>query len=131
MLVALAQTGDQRGLDTLLAAAHQPYDVGVTAQIARGLGRIRDPKALPALADIVSGLAWITTTGDGQPENSKAAPGSWDALSDAVNAFGYISHAYEAPVPDSFGSSSGLYPVRLKLDIARIEQWRKSQATKP
>jgi hypothetical protein len=131
MLVALAQTGDQRGLETLLAAAREPYDMVVTAEIVRGLGRIRDPKALPTLADMVSALAWITTTGDGRPEGSKAAPGNWYALSDAVNAFGYISHAYEAHVPDRFWAGSALYPVQLKLDMARIEEWRNSQAAKP
>jgi len=131
MLVALAQTGDQRGLETLLAATREPYDVGVTAEIVRGLGRIRNPKALPTLADIVSGLAWITTAGDGRPEGSLAAPGSWAALSDAVNAFGYISHAYEAHVPDRFWAGSALHPLQLKLDMAVIQEWHKSQTANP
>lgn len=130
MLVALAQSGDQRGLETLLTAAREHYDSEIAAEITRGLGRIRDPKALPTLADIVSGLAWITN-GDGEPSNSKAPAGSWYLLSDAVNAFGYIARAYEAHLPDSFRGNSGINPAQLKLNVARIEEWRKSQGNKP
>jgi len=130
MLVALAQTGDPRGLEALLAAAREPYDSEVAAQIMRGLGRIRDPKALTALADIASGLSWMTI-GDGQSSNSKAPAGSWDLLSDAVNAFGYISQAYEAHAPDRFWGNSAIDPVQLRLELARIEEWRKLQGNKP
>ena len=130
LLVALAQIGDQHGLEPLLAAAREPYDSEVALEITRGLGRIRDPKALPTLADIVSGLAWIIS-GDGQPTDSKASAGDWQLLSEAVNAFGYIAQAYEAHVPGSFQGSSGIKPVELKLNMARIEQWRKSQGNKP
>jgi hypothetical protein len=130
MLEALAQTGHQRGLEALLAAAREPFDFGVASGIARGLGRIRDPKALPALADMVAGLAWITR-GDDWLAINNAPPGSWYALSDAVNAFGYISQSYEAHVPDGFWGNGALNPVQLRLDMDRIEQWRKSQSRKP
>jgi hypothetical protein len=131
MLEALAQTGDQRGLEALLAAAREPDDLGVASAIARGLGRIRDPKALPALADMVAGLAWITRGDDDWLAMNKAPLGSWYALSDAVNAFGYISQSYEAHAPDGFWGNSALNPVQLRLDVARIEEWRKSQSNKP
>jgi len=130
MLVALAQTGDNRGLETLLAAAREPHDTVTSAEIVRGLGRIRDPRALTTLANIVSGLAWVAN-GDGPLQDSKAPAGSLNVLSDAVNAFGYISQAYKAHAPDRFCGSSAIYPAQLRLDIARIEQWRKSQASKP
>lgn len=130
MLVALAQIGDKRGLEALLAAVREPGAPDFTAEIVRGLGRIRDDKALAKLADLVSELAWIVA-GDGQPEKSKASAGSWYLLSDAVNAFGYTSHIYKAHPPDSFWSSSTIQPAQLRLDIARIEEWRKSQAGNP
>jgi HEAT repeat protein len=49
-LVALAQTGDSRGLDILLTAASQSPDRETQLQAVRGLGRIRNPKALTTLA---------------------------------------------------------------------------------
>jgi hypothetical protein len=131
MLEALAQTGDQRGLEALLAAAREPYDLGVASGIARGLGRIRDPKALPALAAMVAGLAWITKGDDDWLAMNNAPPGSWYALSDAVNAFGYISQFEGAQVPGPLGGISALSPEQLRLDVARIEEWRKSQGNKP
>jgi HEAT repeats len=125
MLMALANTGDKRGLETLLAAAREPYDSHVTAEIVRGLGRIGDDKALTTLADIASQLAWITK------ENSRVPAGSLYLLSDTVNAFGYISHLYEAHIPDSFQSSVGINLIQVEQEIELVEQWRKSQVSKP
>jgi HEAT repeat protein len=130
MLVALAQTGDKRGLETLLAAAREPYDSQVTAEIVRGLGRIGDDKALTTLADIASQLAWITKE-NSQSENSRVPAGSLYLLTDTVNAFGYISHLYEAHIPDSFQSSVGINLIQVEQEIELVEQWRKSQVSKP
>jgi hypothetical protein len=119
MLVALAQTGDERGLETLLKAAREPLGSGDAEEIVRGLGRIRDPRALPALADIVSAS-----------KNSKMEDDNYGVLADAVNAFGYISHLDDAHAPDRFQTGSMVYPTQLKLGIVHIEEWRKSQASK-
>jgi len=120
MLVALAQTGDKRGLETLLAAARISHNPDVVSEIARGLGRIRDPRALATLADIVEGRA----------PSSKAVDDRAYLLPDAVNAFGYISQLYEAHIPDRFGTRSGMEDVQVRLDVERIAQWRESRADK-
>jgi HEAT repeat protein len=120
LLVALAQTGDKRGLDTLLAAAREPYGPDDAEEIVSGLGRIRDPKALATLADMV----------EGKTRSSHAADDRAYLLPSAVNAFGYISQLYAAHVPDRFESSSGISDAQVRLDVERIEQWRKSQTDK-
>jgi HEAT repeat protein len=120
MLIALAQTGDRRGLETLLTAAHDSHDPYVESEIARGLGRIGDNQALAPLADIV----------EGKTSASKAAENRARILPDAINAFGYISHLYEAHIPDRFQTSSGTSDAQVKLDVERIAQWRKSQTNK-
>jgi len=51
-------------------------------------------------------------------------------LSDAVNAFGYTSQFEGAQIPGPLGGSA-LSPEQLRLDVARIEDWRKSQSNKP
>jgi hypothetical protein len=119
MIEALAQTGDQRGLETLIEAATESTYPDDKVELVRGLGRIRDPKALPVLAEIV----------DARTQNNKTVSQEGYLLPDAVNAFGYISHLYKSQAPDDFGSSSGIDQAQLKIGIGKIEEWRKSQAS--
>ena len=75
-------------------------------------------------------VAWITRGDDDWLAMNNAPPGSWYALSDAVNAFGYTSQFEGAQIPGPLGGSA-LSPEQLRLDVARIEDWRKSQSNKP
>src|SRR5262249_6286501 len=50
LLTALAQTGDARGLDALLSAAKGDVQGQLGIELARGLARVKDRKALPVLA---------------------------------------------------------------------------------
>lgn len=119
MLVALAQTGDKRGLEFLLAAAREPKDTVLLAETARGLGRIRDAKALPVLAKMVARWAPVAE----RPEPPAGAQG---VLWDAVYAFDYIQQVKGARRPDEFNGSSGGDPAQLHAGMKRIEQWRRA-----
>jgi HEAT repeat protein len=110
MLQALAQTGDKRGLDALLAAAAEDWDETTLTEIVRGLARVRDKRALPILADLAS--------------RPKASDGfTWEV----VNAFGYVSGLYKAGAPNHFWSSGGPVADEFTTGRAVIDKWRAEQ----
>jgi HEAT repeat protein len=110
MLTALAQTGDARGLDVLTEASKGEYEKGHGMELARGLSRIRDKKALPALAAM-----------------AERFPNDQQYQAEVVNAFGWVSGLYKAFPAAQFWSSTGTDPERLKTGQAEIAKWRAAQ----
>lgn len=109
--IALAQTGDRRVLDPLLAAAREIQEGNTAIEIARGLSRIKDARALSALAEMA-----IRFKGDDQA--------AWDI----VNAFGYISGKFKGEQPHPFWSGSAIEKDNLKAGLSRIAEWMKKKS---
>jgi hypothetical protein len=109
MIIALAQTDDPRALDTLIEATQEPYGEYVQSEIARGLGRIRDPKALPALAHFAE-----TAKGHG-------------LQAEIVNAFYFIVHDPRGSEPYAF-NTGGDYQQDVNEGLKRIKQWQNEHA---
>ncbi len=110
-IVALAQTGDRRALDPLLAAAREKQESYTAIEIARGLSRIKDAHALPALAEMATRFK-----GDDQA--------SWEI----VNAFGYISGEFKGYSPSDFCSGSAIEMDKLKDGQSAIKKWMKKKS---
>jgi hypothetical protein len=118
MLVVLAQAGDKRGLEVLLAATGEK-DVQPWAQIEifRGLARCGDPQALPALA-----AAAVSLSKPGDKEEERV-----QLLAEAVNSFGCISKLYPAHEPDTLWKESGFYQPQVEKNLVAIKTWQKAQ----
>jgi HEAT repeat protein len=133
LLIILAQTGDKRALDVLLGGldlhykvekqnfsevpylfwkdySEDGYSAVIYGEIARGLARIGDSKALPALAKLAK--LGVDTSNDAL---------TWEA----VTAFGYISHRFKAPAPVEFNGSNGIQADLIKTGLADIADWEK------
>jgi hypothetical protein len=109
MLVALAQTGDPRGLDPLMTAAKAEKDKWNQIELARGLGRIKDKQALPVLAQMAQ------ATKDDQ------------LRSEVVNAFGYVSGLFRGFEPHKFWSGGGSSAEQIKAGMEAIDRWQREQ----
>jgi hypothetical protein len=109
LLTALAQTGDARGLDVLMAAAKDATEKQNVIELARGLARIKDNKALPVLAALA--------------EKATDPQQQWEV----VNAFGHVSGLFPASPPHRFWSSGAIYPDKLKAGQEAIARWRREQ----
>jgi hypothetical protein len=108
LLNALAMTGDPRGLDTLMAAAKTVKGRPNVISIARGLGRIKDRKALPVLAEMAQRAS----------EDQER--------SEAVNAFGWVSGLYPAFEP--VGWPTGAVELdRVNKGLEAIKRWQREQ----
>ena len=94
MLMALAQNPDSRGLDTLLSCTDEPLELYVRGEIVRGVARIRNPRALPVLANLA--FEWLWLTGDKNPNDDTRFDHEWGFVSEIVNAFGYLHHGTQA-----------------------------------
>jgi hypothetical protein len=111
IIIALAQTGDARGLDTLLDACKgEIKEKQFAIELARGLGRVKDKKALPALAALAERFE------DDQVQ------------SEVVNAFGYVSSRFKGFPPSAYWSGSGMQAEALKKGQADIAKWRTEQS---
>ena len=130
LIVALAQTGDKRGLDVLIASAKQPTDDYQELQeIVRGLGRIRDKRALPALAGVAISMEPALKGKKADSENDNDITWSRQVLSDSVEAFDYVSQMPGAPPPDVYqGDRPILGDDEIKQGFLRIYQWQKEHA---
>jgi len=109
MIVAVAQTGDPRGLEPLIAGVHQDLGAATCLEIARGLTRIGDTAALPALADLAK---MGKETADLQLQM------------ESVSGFGRVSGRFDAPPPIDFWSSRGIDHSLIEKGHVDIEKWR-------
>jgi hypothetical protein len=108
LLNALAMTGDPRGLDALMAAAKTVKGRPNVISVARGLGRIKDKKALPVLAEMAQRAS----------EDQER--------SEAVNAFGWVSGLYPAFEPA--GWPTGFVDLdRVNKGLEAIKRWQREQ----
>ncbi len=110
MLTALAQTGDQRGLDPLIDATKGEFEKYQGMEFARGLARIKDKRALPALA------AMLERYKDDRQYQCEV-----------VESFGWVSELYKAFPPHKYWSGGVSDPERLKTGLAEIAKWRAMQ----
>jgi HEAT repeat protein len=111
MLDALAQTGNRRGLDALMAAADSPHNTRTRGEIARGLARIGAPKALPALAKFAR-----------MRQASSDLQSTWEA----VTAFGRASGRFKAPPPAPYWSNLGVDTGLVQKGLADIDPWERA-----
>jgi HEAT repeat protein len=114
ILMAICQVGDLRALDDLIAAAtaasagKTENDHALLIELCRGLARIGDAKALPALGAIA------LHTDDEQTR------------SEAVEAFGYVSGLYKGNSPQEFWETGPVDPEKIRADMPIIKQWMAS-----
>jgi hypothetical protein len=110
MLTALAQTGDERGLDALMEGTKGEFEKHHGIEFARGLARIKDKRALPALSAMV--------------ERHKDDP---QYQCELVESFGWVSGLYKAFPPHKYWSGGANDPECLKTGLAEIAKWRAMQ----
>ncbi len=123
MLTALSMTGSKQGLDTLLASMRERMDPVTRQYIVDGLGRIRDKKALPALARLAVRL-----------EGGIGAQGDDDIsqlLTETLTAFDCtlgIQNEDEY-IPDDFNEDPPVMNDKeLRKGIVRVKKWQKEHA---
>jgi hypothetical protein len=105
ILAAISQNDDPRELDDLIAAAQVADDPAVVNELCRGMARIKDARALPAIGAIAM------NTSNEQTRNQ------------AIEAFGYVSGLYRAFAPDQFWTSSGFNPRESRENLPTIKKW--------